>query len=175
MWIISCVPSTELSILYKPCCCVLQQPGKVGAGVLLVLVRKLRLRRGPAISMEEPQPRAGAARTVFLLHLGSSLHPNPGSWVAIARPHTCSHTSVVHGNGSAHTHPHDMPIGLSHSCTLSNWDIPARACHKGTPSTHPRRRSLMHNCSHLFSVFTDAHLDLRPSLDLGQGRIGPIS
>lgn len=33
----------------------------------------------------------------------------------------------------------------------------------------------MHNCSHLFSVFTDAHLDLRPSLDLGQGRIGPIS
>lgn len=43
-----------------------------------MLVRKLRLRRGPAISVEEPQPRAGAAHTVFLLHLASSLHPNPG-------------------------------------------------------------------------------------------------
>lgn len=109
----------------------------MGAGVLL-LVGKLRLRRGPAISMEEPQPRAEAARTGFLLRFGSSLHPNPGSWVAVAQPHTCSHTSVVHGNGSAHTPPHYMPIGLSHACTLSNWDIPARACHEGTPSTHPR-------------------------------------
>lgn len=31
-----------------------------------------------AYKEEEPQPRAGAARTVFLLHLASSLHPNPG-------------------------------------------------------------------------------------------------
>lgn len=67
-----------------------------------------------------------------------------------------------------HTHiPSICPsVCLSYACTLGNLDTAAHGCHKSTPSTHPREGSLLHSCSHLFSVFTDTHLGPRPSLNL---------
>lgn len=145
--------------------------------------------------MEEPQPRAGAASvlsssctsapagTPTLGCSGATLlrhcppvppgHRLLGEWAAaefcgirwkLPSLTQCSHTSVVHG--FAHTHPCYMPVGLSHARTPGHLETPAQGCHKRTHSIHPMQRNRMHRCSHLFSAFTDAHLGLRPRLDL---------